>query len=31
VRFDRRADIHQGFLKLAASLICFNVLKPAFS
>jgi transposase len=26
VRYDRRADIHQGFLKLAISLICFNAL-----
>ena len=26
VRYDRRADIHQGFLSLAASLICFNFL-----
>jgi transposase len=25
VRYDRREDIHQGFLKLAASMICFNV------
>ena len=25
VRYDRRADIHEGFLKLAASLICFTV------
>ena len=26
VRYDRRIDIHQGFLTLAASLICFNFL-----
>jgi transposase len=25
VRYDRRDDIHQGFLSLAASLICFNI------
>ena len=25
VRYERRADIHQGFLSLAASMICFNV------
>lgn len=26
IRFDRRADIHQAFLRLAAALICFNFL-----
>jgi transposase len=31
VRWDRRADIQRGFLKLAASLICFRALKPEFS
>jgi transposase len=31
VRYDRRADIQKGFLKLAASLICFHVLIPTFS
>jgi transposase len=31
VRYDRREDIHQGFLKLTASLICFHVLSPGFS
>jgi len=25
VRYDRRDDIHRGFLSLAASLICFNI------
>jgi transposase len=28
VRWDRRADIQQGFLKLAAGLICLTILKP---
>jgi len=30
VRFDRRADIHEGFLALAKSLICFNLLFTTF-
>jgi transposase len=30
VRFDRRPDIHEGFLKLAQSLICFRILKLRF-
>lgn len=30
VRFDRRDDIHDAFLTLANSLICFRVLRPAF-
>jgi transposase len=29
VRWERRADIHEGFLHLAASLICWSFLKPA--
>jgi transposase len=28
VRWERRADIHQGFLKFAAGLICLSFLKP---
>jgi transposase len=28
VRWDRREDIHQGFLKFAAGLICLNLLQP---
>jgi transposase len=27
IRFDRRADIHEAFLKLACSLVCWNTLK----
>lgn len=30
VRFDRRADIHHAFLKIAESMICFRVLKHRF-
>jgi transposase len=30
VRFDRRADIHEGFLALAKSLICFSLLFVEF-
>jgi transposase len=26
VRYDRRADIHEAFLQLGYSLICFNYL-----
>lgn len=26
VRYDRRADIHEGFLALACSLVCWNAL-----
>lgn len=29
IRFDRRADIHEAFLKLACSLVCWNTLKRA--
>lgn len=30
IRYDRRADIHEGFLALAKSLICFNFLFAEF-
>jgi transposase len=30
VRFDRRADIHHAFLKIAESIICFRVLQHGF-
>jgi transposase len=30
VRYDRRADIHEGFLTLGCALICWNLLKPGF-
>ncbi|HEV3022191.1 MAG TPA: IS5/IS1182 family transposase, partial [Pirellulales bacterium] len=26
IRFDRRDDIHEGFMKLAAGLVCLNIL-----
>jgi len=29
IRFDRRADIHEAFLRLACSLVCWNTLKRA--
>jgi transposase len=29
IRFDRRADIHEAFLKLACLLVCWNTLKRA--
>lgn len=29
VRFERRADIHEGFLALTKSLVCFNILQHA--
>lgn len=29
-RFDRRADIHEGFLACAKALICFRILYPGF-
>jgi transposase len=29
IRFDRRADIHEAFLKLTCSLVCWNTLKRA--
>jgi transposase len=29
VRYERRDDIHEGFMTLAESLICLNFLKPA--
>ena len=28
IRYERRADIHQGFLTLGCALICFNHLPP---
>ncbi len=28
VRFERRADIHEAFLKLGCTLICWNFLSP---
>ena len=31
VRYERRADIHEAFLKIAASLICFKQLQRAES
>ena len=30
VRYERRADIHEAFLTLGCSLICFRFLKPTF-
>jgi transposase len=27
IRFERRADIHEGFLKLVSSLVCWNILR----
>lgn len=30
VRYERRADIHLAFLRLAAALICFRFLKQTF-
>ena len=30
VRYERRADIHQGFLTLGCCLICFNALQNGF-
>ncbi|WP_157112539.1 IS5 family transposase [Pandoraea faecigallinarum] len=27
IRFDRRADIHEAFLKLGCSLVCWNILR----
>ena len=30
VRYERRADIHEGFLHLACALICWKQLKHAF-
>jgi transposase len=30
VRYERRADIHDGFLKLACAMICFKHLASAF-
>jgi transposase len=30
VRFERRADIHEAFLSIACSLICWNFLAPGF-
>lgn len=30
VRFERRADIHEAFLAIACSLICWNFLAPEF-
>jgi transposase len=29
-RYDRRADIHEGLLKLAECVICFRILHPGF-
>ncbi|SIT47898.1 transposase [Paraburkholderia ribeironis] len=31
IRFDRRSDIHEAFLKLACSLVCWNTFKRAES
>ena len=30
VRYERRADIHEAFLKIGCSLICWNVLQKPF-
>jgi transposase len=30
VRYERRADIHEAFLRLGCSLICFNYLQRGF-
>ena len=30
IRFDRRADIHRAFVKIAESIICFRVLQRGF-
>jgi transposase len=30
VRYDRRHDIHEAFLALACSLVCFRRLQPSF-
>ncbi len=30
VRYERRADIHQGFLTLACCLICYRKLERSF-
>ena len=27
IRFERRADIHEAFLKLGCSLVCWNIFK----
>ncbi|WP_186257466.1 transposase, partial [Burkholderia gladioli] len=27
IRFERRADIHEAFLKLGCSMICWNILQ----
>ncbi|WP_180736505.1 IS5 family transposase [Paraburkholderia sp. PGU19] len=31
IRFDRRSDIHEAFLKFACSLVCWNIFKRAES
>ncbi|HKR42040.1 MAG TPA: IS5/IS1182 family transposase, partial [Paraburkholderia sp.] len=31
IRFDRRSDIHEAFLKFACSLVCWNIFKRAQS
>ena len=30
VRYEKRADIHDGFLKLGCAMICFKRLQPSF-
>ncbi len=30
VRYEKRADIHDGFLKLGCAIICFKRLQPSF-
>ncbi|MDR8394709.1 IS5/IS1182 family transposase, partial [Paraburkholderia sp. USG1] len=27
IRFERRADIHEAFLKLGCSLVCWNIFR----